>query len=147
MLNDFLNSVKGELANQLAGKTDLNPENAKNASGVVAETFKNGLAEKAKQGQFGDILSLLGKGGTSTGFANNLISNTVSNLASKVGLPKEVATKVANFAIPFIINKFGSFSSEKGKDNKDGVQDLLGDLLKGSVKDKLLGGLGKKFGF
>lgn len=147
MLNSFLTSIKGELANQLAGKTELAPDNVKNASEVVAETFKQGLAEKAKQGQFDDILSLLGKGGTSTGFASNLIGNTVGNLASKVGLPKEVAAKVANFAIPFIINKFGNFASEKGKDNKDGVQDLLGDLLKGSVKDKLLGGLGKKFGF
>ncbi len=147
MLNDFLNSIKGELANQLAGKTDLQPENAKNASGVVAESFKNGLAEKAKQGQFDDILSLFGKGGASTGFANNLINNSVGNLAAKVGLPKEVAAKVAGFAVPFIINKLGSFASEKGKDNKEGVQDLLGDLIKGSVKDKLLGGLGKKFGF
>lgn len=147
MLNDFLNSLKGELANQLAGKTDLKPENAKNASGVVAETFKNGLAEKAKQGQFDDILSLFGKSGASTGFANKLINNTVGNLATKVGLPKDVAAKVAGFAVPFIINKLGSFASEKGKDNKEGVQDLLGDLLKGSIKDKLLGGLGKKFGF
>lgn len=147
MLNDFLNSVKGELANQLAGKTDLNPEKAKNASGVVAETFKNGLAEKAEQGKFDDILALFGKGGASTGFANNLVNNAVGNLAAKVGLPKEVAAKVAGFAVPFIISKFGSFASEKGKNNKEGVQDLLGDLLKGSVKDKLLGGLGKKFGF
>ncbi|MBW6533958.1 MAG: hypothetical protein K0B11_03035 [Mariniphaga sp.] len=147
MLNDFLNSIKGELTNQIAGKTDLNPENAKNASGVVAETFKNGLAEKAKQGKFDDILSLFGEGKTSTGFAGNLINNTVGNLAAKVGLPKEVAAKVAGFAVPFIISKLGSFASEKGKNNKEGVQDLFGDLIKGSVKDKLLGGLGKKFGF
>jgi len=147
MITQFLSSIKGELANQLAGKTELNPDRVNNASEVVTNTFKDGLTEKAKQGQFDDIIALFGKGGASTGFANNLINNTISNLATKVGLPKEVAAKVAWFAIPFIITKLGSFVSEKGKDNKEGVQDLLGDLLKGSVKDKLLGGSGKKFGF
>jgi hypothetical protein len=147
MINEFLTSIKGELANQLSEKTELKPERVNNASEVVAETLKEGIAEKAKQGQFDDILSLFGKGGTSTGFANNLVNKTVGNLASKVGLPQDVASKVAGFAVPFIISKLGNFASEKGKDNKEGVQDLLGDLLKGSVKNKLLGSLGKKFGF
>ena len=41
----------------------------------------------------------------------------------------------------------GYLTSAKGKTNEDGVKDIMGDLLKGSVKDKLMGGLGKNFGF
>jgi len=147
MINDLLHTIKGELTNQLARKTDLNQEKVNSASTVVTETFKDGLAERAKQGKLDDILGLLSKDGATSGFANSLISSTISNLVAKVGLPQNVANQIASFAVPFIVNKLGNFASAKGQDNKEGVQDLLGDLLKGSVKDKLLGGLGKKFGF
>jgi hypothetical protein len=89
----------------------------------------------------------LKKGGSTTPFAGVLTNNTVANLISKLGLPKSVSNTVASIAVPFIINKLGSFATSKGRNGEEGVSDLLGDLVKGSVKDKLLGGLGKKLGF
>jgi hypothetical protein len=103
--------------------------------------------DKFSKGQVGDITGLLGKNGSSSPFATNIINQTAGNLMSKLGLPNSISTSIANIAIPFIINKLGDFASEKGKDNDNGITDLLGDLVKGSLKDKLLGGLGKKFGF
>ncbi len=50
-INDLLHTIKGELTNQLAGKTDLNQEKVNSASTVVTETFKDGLAEKSKAGK------------------------------------------------------------------------------------------------
>lgn len=147
MITDFLNTIKGELTGQLAGKTELSQDKLGSAADIVTNTFKEGIKDKAATGQFDDIAALLGKGGASSGFANNLIKNAVGNLVGKLGLPQNIANQVATFAVPFVINKLGSFASAKGKDNKEGVQELLGDLIKGSVKDKLLGGLGKKFGF
>ncbi len=114
---------------------------------MLPKHLKMDLLKRAKQGKLDDILGLLSKDGATSGFANSLISSTISNLVTKVGLPQNVANQIASFAVPFIVNKLGNFASAKGQDNKEGVQDLLGDLLKGSVKDKLLGGLGMKFGF
>ena len=147
MISNFLETIKGQLVDQLARKTELNPDKLTNASGVITDTLREGLLDKFKQGRLDDIVSLLGKRGTSSSFANSMITNTIGNLASKMGLPKNIAAKIANIAIPFVIEKLGSFASEKGKNDKEGIKDLLGDLLKSSAKDKLLGGLGKKFGF
>mgnify|MGYP001329840241 CR=1 FL=1 len=147
MLNQFLNKIKGGLVNQLAGKTEVEKEKLDGVADVVTDTFKTGLMDSANKGKLNDIMSLLGKGGSSSPLADSLINSTVSNLVSKLGLPKGVADKIGTIAIPFIIDKFSDFTSDKGKSNEEGVKDLFGDLLKGSAKDKLLGGLGKKFGF
>ncbi len=146
MINNLLQTIKRELAGKLAGQSELDNNKAEEASGTVTDTVKEGLEEKAEKGQFDDITALFGKGGESTGFANNLMSKVETNLTGKVGLPKNIASKIAAFAVPFVIKKIQEFTSAKGKDNKQGIQEMLGDLTKGSLKDKLTGGLGKKFG-
>lgn len=147
MLNEFLKTIKAGLVDKLAGKTEVDEGKLDGVAQVVTDTFKTGLEDKASSGKLGDIMGLLGKEGSSSPFASSLVNNTVSNLASKLGLPKGVSDTIAGIAIPFIIDKFSSFTSAKGKSNQEGVKDIVGDLLKGSAKDKLMGGLGKKFGF
>lgn len=147
MLDQFLKTVKGELANQLAGKTDVDKGKLDGVAEVVTDTFKTGLTDTAKSGKLNEIMGLFGKEGSSSPLATNLMNSTVSNLVSKLGLPKGVSDKIGAIAIPFIISKFSDFTSEKGKSDEEGVKDIFGDILKGSVKDKLMGGLGKKFGF
>ena len=147
MLNEFLKTVKGGLVSQLAGKTEVDEGKLDGVANVVTDTFKEGLMDKASSGKLNDIMGLLGKGGSSSPFASSLVSSTINNLVSKIGLPKAVADKIGTIAIPFIIDKFSDFTSDKGKSNEEGVKDIFGDLLKGSAKDKLIDGLGKKFGF
>ena len=146
MLDQFLKTVKGELANQLAGKTDVDKGKLDGVADVVTDTFKTGLTDTAKSGKLNEIMGLFGKGSSSP-LASNLMNSTVSNLVTKLGLPKGVSDKIGAIAIPFIISKFSEFTSEKGKSDEEGIKDIFGDLLKGSVKDKLVGGLGKKLGF
>ena len=146
MLDQFLKTVKGGLANQLAGKAEVEEGKLDSVANVVTDTFKKGLMDKASSGKLNDIMGLLGKGGSSSPLAGSLVNSTINNLVSKLGLPKAVADKIGAIAIPFIIDKFSDFTSEKGKSNEEGVKDIFGDLLKGSAKDKILGGLGKKFG-
>ena len=147
MLDQFLKTVKGGLVDQLAGKTDVEEEKLGGVANVITDTFKKGLMDKVSNGKLNDIMSLFGKGGGSSPLASSLVNSTVSNLVSKLGLPKSVADSIGKIAIPFIIDKFSDFTSEKGKSNEEGVKDIFSDLLKGSAKDKILGGLGKKFGF
>jgi hypothetical protein len=147
MIANFLQTIKGELAGKLAGQSDLSNDKAEEASSTVTNTVKDEISEKAQKGQLNDIMALMGKGGASSGFARNLESKVAGNLAGKVGIPQNIAAKVASFAVPFVVNKLGDFTSSKGKDNKEGIQEMLGGLGLGSLKDKLPGGLGKKFGF
>jgi len=142
-----LQTIKGELTGKLAGQSELSNDKAEKASGTVTNTVKEEITEKAEKGQFDEIKALSEEGGASSGFANNLVTKVAGNLSGKVGLSPNVANKVAAFAVPFVINKFKDLTAAKGKDNKQGMMEMLGDLTKGSFKDKLTGGLGKKFGF
>ena len=147
MLNEFLKKAQDGLVQQLAGKTDVDKGKLNGVAKVVTDTFKTGLADKASSGNLSDIMGLAGKGGSSSPFATKLVKDTVANLVSKLGLPKGISDTIARIAVPFIIDKFGDLTSGKGKSGKSGVEDILGDLMKGSLKDSVLGGLGKKFGF
>jgi hypothetical protein len=147
MLNDFLKTAQTALIEQLAGKTQLSSDNLESAANVVGDTFKSGLMDKFKSGDLSAITGLIGSGGNSSPLAGSLVNSTVSNLVSKLGLSKEVSNSVAKFAVPFIIEKFGQFASSKGKTGEDGVKDILGDLVGNSIKDSLIEGIGKKFGF
>ena len=133
--------------NQLSGNTDVEKGKLDDVAKVMTNTFKTGLMDKASSGNLGDITNLLGKGGSSSSFAGSLVNSVVRNLVSKLGLPKGVSDSIGRMAIPFVIDQFNKFTSAKGKTREDGIKDIMGDLLKGSLKDNLLGGLGKKFGF
>ena len=132
-------------SNYSAVKLEMNEGKLDGVAQVVTDTFKTGLMDKVSSGKMNDITGLLGKGGSSSPFATSLINSTVKNLVSKLGLPKGVSDTIGRIAIPFIIDKFNDLTSAKGKSNEEGVKDILGDLLKGSLKGKL-GGLGKIFG-
>lgn len=147
MLEQFLKTAKSGLVSQLAGKTDVDKGKLDGVAQVVTDTFKTGLMDKVSSGKMDDIMGLLGKGGGSSSFATSLINSTVSNLVSKLGLPKGVADTLGRIAIPFIIAKFNDLMSAKGKPSEQGIKDIMGDLLKGSVKGDFLGGLRKKLGF
>jgi hypothetical protein len=147
MLDEFLKTLKGGLGEQLTKTAGLDSGKLDSVTDVVTDTFKDGLMEKFSGGDLSAITGLLGKGGSSSPLAGSLVSSVIGNLISKVGLSKDMSNTVAKFAVPFIIDKLSGFASDNGKDNEEGISDLMGDLLTGSVKDKLLGGLGKKFGF
>jgi len=146
MLNDFLKTIQGGLGEKLLG-TGIDSNKVGGVTDVVTDTFKDGLMDKFSSGDLSAISGLLGKGGSSSPMAGSLVNNVVGNLISKMGLSKEISNSIAKIAVPFIIDKFSGFASAKGKNSEEGIGDLMGDLLKGSLKDNLLGGLGKKFGF
>ena len=147
MLDEFFKSIEGGLVKQLTGNTDVGAVKMDGVTQVVTDTFKTGIMDKASNGKLDDIMGLLGSGGSTSSFANSLTNSTVSNLVSKLGLPKGVCDKIGSIAIPFIISKFSEFTSSKGASSEEGIKNIMGDLLKGGLKDNLLGGLGKKFGF
>ena len=147
MIDNFLNTVKDELAEQLTGSADIDSAKLGGVTDVIADTFKDSIGEKLSGGGLGDIMGLLGGGGGNSPLAGNLVSNVVNNLVSKLGLSEGVAGTVANIAVPFIIEKFSSFTKSEGADSETGISNLLGGLTSDSLKDDLLGGLGDKLGF
>jgi hypothetical protein len=139
MLNDLINSVKGQLTGELQNKFQMQPDTANKAVDLAKDDLENGLKNEATSGNFGGILDVLkgNKGATEQPQVNNMIGKYVNNLSTKLGVPESIAKQAGPFVISFIMQKLsGKVSSES---------DLMG-MLGGGLKDKLPGGLGDKLG-
>ncbi|NEM96933.1 hypothetical protein [Pontibacter burrus] len=139
MLNDLINSVKGQLTGELQNKFQLQPDTANKSVDLAKDHLETGLKSEATSGNFGGILDVLkgNKGATEQPAVNNMIGKYVNDLSSKLGVPENVAKQVGPFVISFVMSKLSGKVSSEG--------DLMG-MLGGNLKDKLPGGLGDKLG-
>lgn len=146
MINDFLKTAQSGLLGLLAKETQVGENNLHETADVVVETFKDGLMDKFRSGDLNTVAALLHKGGTTSIMADDLVSRTIVNLISKLGLSKEMATSVSKLAVPYLIDKLQVFAANHGKSGESGVKAILGSLVSGSIGDQVLGGFGKKTG-
>ncbi len=151
MLDNLLKEGAPELLSSLANKFNLSSAQAGNALDVTTETLQGDLLNEAKSGNVDGILSLFnGQSSSATSSLTGKLTNSLAkNLLSKVGISNEIAVKVSEFIIPFVIERIsnkkpsGGFTSESIIDLFKGslgsqIQDKASDLLKGG-----LGGLFK----
>ena len=139
MLNDLINSVKGQLTCELQNKFQLQPDTANKAIDLAKDDLESGLKGEATSGNFGGIMDVMkgNKGATEQPAVNNMIGKYVNDLSTKLGVPESVAKQAGPFVISFIMQKLSGKVSSEG--------DLMG-MLGGGLKNKLPGGLGDKLG-
>jgi hypothetical protein len=143
MLENIINSVKGQLTGELQNKFNLNPTQADQSVDLAKENVQAGLQKEAAGGDVSGIMNML-KGQAASGnhpAVAGMVNNYVSQLTTKLGLPAGVASQVGPFVIQFIMGKL-SGKAASGEMNQN---DLMG-MLGGGLKDKLPGGLGDKLG-
>ena len=144
MLENIINSVKGQLTGELQDKFKIDANQANQSVDLAKTHMTEGLKKEATGGDFGGIMDLLkGKKAPEEHPAtNNMIHNYVNDLAAKVGIPEQVARQVGPFVVSFLMNKVS------GKVNAEGMgqSDIMG-MLGGGLKDKLPKGLGDKRGW
>jgi hypothetical protein len=147
MIQDLVNSVKGELTGMLTQKTGLAPDKAGASVDIAKDSIANGLKNELSSGNISGLMGLL-KGGSTTGnpIVTNIINQYAGSLISKLGLPESVSKQVATFAVPFILSKIQGKTA--GKSDTDIAGMLGGDLGGGlgNLLGKGLGGLGGLFG-
>jgi len=140
-----------ELLSQLAGKFNFDDDKGSEVLNVTTDSLQGDLLSEVTSGNLSGILSLFN--GESTGAASSLTDkltgSLAQNLLNKVGIKNEIAIKVAQFVIPFIIEKI-SQKKPAGGYTSGGITDMLkgaiGDNLQDKAADLLKGGLGKLFG-
>lgn len=150
MIQETINSMKGELTGLLTQKTGLTADKAGPAVDLAKDNILSGLQKEATGGNIGGLMSML-KGGNTAGnpIVTNIVNQYAGSLISKLGLPEAMSKQVATFAIPFILSKFQSQTA--GKSDGD-IASMLGGDLGGGMGDMLkkglggLGGLGGMFG-
>ncbi|MFD2248435.1 hypothetical protein [Pontibacter ruber] len=143
MLENIINSVKGQLTGELQSKFNLNPTQANQSVDLAKENVETGLKQQAAGGDIGGIMNML-KGGPSTAGSHpavgGIINNYVHDLSIKLGIPAGVASQVGPYVIQFIMGKL----SGKVSSGETSQSDLMGML--GGLGGKLPGGLGDKLG-
>lgn len=140
MIENMINSIKGQLTGELQSKYNLEPEKANQSVDLAKDNVVNELKQRAGSGDMGGLLDVFkgNKAPADSSATNSIINKYVGDLTTKLGIPENVAKQVAPFAINFIMQKIqGQASAGKLQDS-----DLLGGLMGGGLKDKL-GGLFK----
>lgn len=150
MIESLLKSGGAELVAQLGSKFGLDDSVAQKVTDVSAQTLQDGFLSEITSGNFDGILSLLnGKSSpAASALTGNLTDSLVSGLLSKVGLKSDVAVKIAQLVIPYVVkliqgNKTGG--DFDASDLTGMFKGAAGDMLKDKAADLLKGGLGGLF--
>jgi hypothetical protein len=147
MIQETINSLKGELTGLLTQKTGLTADKADASVDLAKENITSGLKKEVSNGNISGLMGLLKGGNTGTNpIVTNLINQYGGSLIAKLGLSEPVSRQVAAFAIPFILSKLQGKTS--GKSDGDIASMLSGDLGggMGDLLKKGLGGLGGGLG-
>ena len=140
MIQETINSMKGELTGLLTQKTGLTPDKAGASVDIAKDDILSGLKKEATGGNVAGLMGLL-KGGSATGnpIVTNIVNQYAGSLITKLGLPESMSKQVATFAIPFILSKLQSKTA--GKSDGD-LASMMGGDLGGGMGDLLKKGLG-----
>lgn len=146
MLNSIMTSLKGDLLPQLTSQFGLSSDKAESSIALAKDNVAGGLSSEVSKGNFGAVQNMFSEGSSAQGhpLASNITNNYIGDLTSKLGLSNAQSTSIANFIMPMIFQKLGMQMKGQGK---EGIMSMLGGMGgKGSVMDKLPGGLGGKIG-
>jgi hypothetical protein len=140
MIENIINTIKGQLTGELQSKFNLPPDTADKSVDLARDNVMTEVKQRAGSGDMGGLLDVF-KGNKAPGESsatNSIINKYVGDLTSKLGVPAGVANQVAPFVINFIMQKIQGQASAGNLNETD----LLGGLMGGGLKDKL-GGLFK----
>ncbi|OKL42233.1 hypothetical protein [Pontibacter flavimaris] len=140
MIENIINTIKGQLTGELQSKYNLEPEKANQSVDLAKDNVVNELKQRAGSGDMGGLMDVFkgNKAPADSSATNSIINKYVGDLTSKLGIPAGVANQVAPFVINFIMQKIQGQASAGNLNETD----LLGGLTGGGLKDKL-GGLFK----
>lgn len=150
MLNNLLKEGAPELLSLLGSKFNLTSTQAGSALDVSAETLQGDLLNEAKSGNIDGILSLFNGQSSSaaSSLTGKLTNSLTNNLLSKIGISNEIAVKLSEFIIPFVLERIGKKKPSEGF-TSESIIDLfkgsLGSQIQDKASDLLKGGLGGLF--
>ena len=147
MLDSILNLIKTTVSKEITG--DMVPQD-KQAQTVETTTqaLADGLRQHLNGGNIGHLLDLLKgeKTPADNPVVGNLQSNVVSSLMQKVGLPQNVAGRIATAVIPAVMKMFSGKAKEMEGQGVD-VKSLIHSFSStDGSKTNLLESVGKMFG-
>jgi len=118
MIQQIINSVKGELSQKLVNDYGLSEDKVDDALSLAEKNIIETIKEEVGRGNLNGLFSILQEKDqvASNPIVIHIIRKYAGDLGAKLGLDPTLASSIANFAIPFILRKFQDISKEKGFD-------------------------------
>lgn len=149
MIDQIINSLKGELTSKLVSDYNIEDKNVDQAVDVAQKSIMETVQGEVSRGNISGLLSMLQDKDqvAANPIVTHMIRKYAGDLGAKLGLEPSVAASIANFAIPFIISKFQEVVQEKGLD-LGSLMTMFGGGNSGSndLDDKLKNQFGDSLG-
>lgn len=149
MIDQIINSLKGELTSKLVSDYNIEDKNVDQAVDVAQKSIMETVQGEVGRGNISGLLSMLQDKDqvAANPIVTHMIRKYAGDLGAKLGLEPSVAASIANFAIPFIIGKFQDIVQEKGLD----LSSLMtmfgsGNSSGNDIEDKFKGQFGDSLG-
>ena len=149
MIDQIINSLKGELTSKLVSDYNIEDKNADQAVDVAQKSIMETVQGEVGRGKISGLLSMLQDKDqvAANPIVTHMIRKYAGDLGAKLGLEPSVAASIANFAIPFIIGKFQDIVQEKGLDLSSLMTMFGGGNSSGNdIEDKFKGQFGDSLG-
>ncbi|MFO7655751.1 MAG: hypothetical protein R6W78_01680 [Bacteroidales bacterium] len=144
MIEKLIGSLKSEVGGKILEQTKLPSKNLDKVFSIIGDVTKKEVTGKMLGGDLSTVMNLFSNKPNNKGanlLQNNIITGVVSNLVSKLGLSKDLSNKIAQIAVPALINLITNKNSKTPDDDPSPLNELFGSGGKGiaSLAKGLLG--------
>lgn len=149
MLDQLLESFKGEALNQITSKLGLSETEASDSVNVVGEEIQTSVSNQLSLGNIGGLMNMFqdADGDGVPDALEGIGENVIGGLTSKLGFSPEKSKMVSDFVIPMAVKYFGNKMNGQSKEGGMDMSSLISQFAGGQSSSKdsndLLGGISK----
>jgi len=151
MLDQLLESFKGEALNQITSKLGLTESEASDSVNVVGEEIQSSVSNQLSLGNIGGMMNMFqdADGDGVPDALEGIGESVIGGLTSKLGFSAEKSKMVSDFVLPMAVKYFGNKMNGDAKSGGMDMTSLISQFAGGSSKsdsNDLLGGISKSLG-
>lgn len=151
MLDQLLESFKGEALSQITSKLGLSESEASDSVNVVGEEIQSSVSNQLSLGNIGGLMNMFqdADGDGVPDALEGIGESVVGSLTSKLGFSPEKSKMVSDFVIPMAVQYFGNKMNGEAKSGGMDMTSLISQFAGGTSKggsEGLLGGISKSLG-
>ncbi len=144
MIDAILNTLKGEVGNQIMEKANIPSDKLDDVMNVIGDSAKNEVLSQMTSGGLSTMMNLFSNNSNSSS-ANQLQSNIqnsiISGLIQKLGLSEGVANTISQTVVPVLIGLITKQNSKTPDDDPSPITDIFGKVAGNKGVGDVLGNL------
>lgn len=146
MIDSLLKGLKDQISGEILNKVGLDTSKTDEVVEIAGESTKEVMGNELLSGGLGNIMNLFSSqqnNSAADSLQNSLVNNLVGKFATKLGLDQSMATMLASFIVPKIIDFISNKNEETPETDSTALREMFGS---GNIADKAKDMLGGLFG-